>query len=541
MDPSLSEFLGEAEDLTEMLHADLQLLRTGRDDGRVRRELVARIFRHVHTLKGSSTAFELPEITKVTHEFESLLDDLRSGRMTLNETILDTFDEAINVISQSLRSIAAGQRGQLPKSLIARLRDLVGGEFRDAIGTKMSESVIAAMPNDITDALRLQEKHQLIEAVEEGSNVFVVEADFDIATFDTEFKELSDALSSRGEIVSTQPGAASSADDKICFRVVYATQESAPQIRERLARIGKFELKEFNGESNGEADPSANDTSNSDVNDRSAQMSIAPLTSQLRIERVAFDEIIATIQRLFSDTMKALERSLPAQGDAAEVRAEIGEIRHGFQVLETRLTDMCMAPLSQFFERAIRAGSVAAREAGKVVDFESSGGENRVDRALSESIASSLLHILRNAVDHGIESSEERMSSGKNPRGLITIEALVDAESIRIKVTDDGLGIDCSRVVHAARNYGFIDQHSEISDDESLRLIFRPGLSTADMVSEVSGRGVGLDIVERALADVGGQVLVRSKSRVGTTFELIIPNMRLGVPVDARPSEGHSK
>jgi chemotaxis protein histidine kinase CheA len=174
-------------------------------------------------------------------------------------------------------------------------------------------------------------------------------------------------------------------------------------------------------------------------------------------------------------------------------------------------------------ERAARAGRIAARGMGKEMEFEIRGGHVRLDKALADTIADPLLHILRNAVDHGIEQRAERARIGKRPRGHVRLEARAEGNRVMLRVTDDGRGIDPLRITRAAAAQGIIEAGRLLTKEQSLRLIFRPGFSTAASISSVSGRGVGLDVVERAVEQTGGELRVTSEAGKETTFEIMLP------------------
>jgi two-component system chemotaxis sensor kinase CheA len=198
-------------------------------------------------------------------------------------------------------------------------------------------------------------------------------------------------------------------------------------------------------------------------------------------------------------------------------------VRRRFFELEERLIGLRMVTLRASLLRAARAGRAAARAAGKRVEFEVAGGDARLDRSLAESVADPLLHLVRNAVDHGVETESERLAAGKAPEGRVRVEADSEGGLVVLRVSDDGRGVDVEAVGRAAAAAGLKTPGAALTEAHALRLIFRPGFSTAAEASLVSGRGVGLDVVERAVEDAGGEVRVRSQRGRGTTFELRLP------------------
>ncbi len=217
-----------------------------------------------------------------------------------------------------------------------------------------------------------------------------------------------------------------------------------------------------------------------------------------------------------------------AERTELEIRAP--RIRRRFFKLEERLIELRMVPVRATLERATRVGQSVARAAGKEIDFEIEGGEVRLDKSLADAVADPLLHLLRNAVDHGVEPPGERRAAGKPERGRVRIEAAAEGSRVTLRVVDDGRGIDPERVERAALERGLLAPGAHLTEPQSLRLIFRPGFTTAGELSAMSGRGVGLDVVERVIEQAGGELRVRSRPGVGTTFEMRLPTTLALIP-----------
>jgi two-component system chemotaxis sensor kinase CheA len=523
--PILREFLAETEDLLEILFGDLQALRVRRGEGRARRELVGRIFRHVHTIKGSSATIELETVTKLAHEFESLLDGVRMGRVPVDDAVLDGFDAATGAISQSLKSVAHDETQPETQALIERLRQLAsqGSDERAAPALQVT---LAALPDEIARSLSRHEAHRLRETLEEGAHLFIVNVNFDLATFDERFRDLSVALAEDGEIISTLPGTGCESPDQISFRIVYATKDNREDLTARASRFGELSLTQLTPAKVRDSSKESQGAGG-EVSSESAQTtSISSLTTHVRVELSKLDSIIAGAHEVLVETTGALTlfQTLNLQPSERALMSEhAARIRGRFVELEEQLIGLRMVSVAQMLERAARAGRIAARATGKEVDFETRGGEVKLDKALADAIADPLLHILRNAVDHGIESPSERKKIGKRVRGLIRLEASAEGNRVVLHVVDDGRGIDPLRITRAAAAQGIIEAGRLLTKQQALRLIFRPGFSTAISISNISGRGVGLDVVERAVEQVGGELRVTSEQSAGTTFEVILP------------------
>jgi two-component system chemotaxis sensor kinase CheA len=539
-DQILREFLSETEDLLEVLFGDLQALRVRHSEGRARRELVGRIFRHVHTIKGSSATIELNAMARIAHEFETLLDGVRLGRVPIDETVLDAFDDAANLLAHSLDKIAHGESQPETQALVERLRQLARQES-DQKKSPAVRRILARLPEEIARSLSEHEAHRLQESIEEGARLIVVVVNFELATFDERFRSLSDTLAEDGEIISTLPGLETASPDQISFRIVYTTKASREELAARIAAFGQSTLTEL---TTTQPDETASDKR---AVDEASTASLLPgtgaaLSSRVRVELRELDEIISATHQLLVETTTAFNlATLLSQQDTE--RGELDEravvVRRSLIELEQRLINLRMIPVERMLERAARAGRIAARLTGKDVDFETHGGDVRLDKSLAEAMADPLLHILRNAVDHGIEALNERTAAGKTARGRVRLEAAREGSRIVLRIADDGRGIDALRVGRAAAGQGIIEAGRLLTKEQALRLIFRPGFSTAQSVSSVSGRGVGLDVVERAIELVGGELRVASEQGAGTSFEMILPTTLALVPAVIINSAGY--
>src|SRR2546423_1721814 len=538
-DRLLSEFLADAEYLIEELYGDVAALRARRGEGRARRALVGRIFRRVHTIKGSASAAGLEAGAGLAHEFESLLDAVRAGRAVVDDEVLAAFDEAVGGVASTLSAVTRGGRGDAPRELVARLRRL-SADARAAPAADESDYE-RLLPAEVALALSAHERQRLREAVSEGARAYVVKADFRLATFDEQYRRLSDALGEVGEVVSTQPFVEPGAPERVGFRIVYASDEARAEVLPRVAPLGAW-LSEDEGP------PAARRGDARDAGEATARQSGVAASKLVRVSLDELDDLISAAHGLFADTLGALDLAL-ADPNAGEGRAELetraelemraAHIRRGFSELEERLIALRMVPLRATLARAARAGESVARAAGKSVEFESAGGDVRLDRSLADRVAEPLLHLIRNAVDHGIEDAEERRAAGKTERGRVRGEALAEEGRVVLRVSDDGRGVDAEGVARAAAERGLVAPGTRIREGQALRLIFRPGFSTSARATLVSGRGVGLDVVERAGEEAGGGGRGRSERGRGPVFEMRLPTTLAPLPAHVLRCGGH--
>lgn len=512
MDDIQTQFVADAQEIVEKLYHDLEQLRVARLHGPHRRELAARLFRRVHTLKGSAGTLGLKSVSQIAHQFEGVLDGVRLGRLEITDEVLDAFEDAVDAIGHALQLALSGEHQSGSRSVTQNLNAIAAKSLQQ--GT-IATSLRSALPPEIAHSLSEYDVQHAREAIREGAKLFIVSAGFAIETFDEKFRELSRLLGQSGEIIATVPGE-SAVPDEITFRLLYAAELVANETMRQATTLGRIEASELTIEP---ANVSSTQTAAPSPSLRRSTRDNA--TASVRIELGRLDELISDASELFRET----NRSLATLEAAPQDERETGRVRlqRRFVELEERLIKLRLVPCAEILERAAtRAGRIAARQLGKQVEFEIAGSEVGIDKALADTIAEPLLHLVRNAVTHGLESPEERTAAGKTSTGRVKLAAFSEGSRIHIAVNDDGRGIDLDRIVEAARKHG-IPNGAGLTMDQCLRLIFRPGFSTAADVSELSGRGIGLDVVDRAMEQAGGEVRVATEPGVGTTFVMILP------------------
>jgi len=517
VDQTQREFLVELEDLVEQIFADLDELRSTRTEGQARRELIDRVFRHVHSVKGSAGSSGLEVVSHIAHEFENLLAEIRAGRVLVADEVLDTCESATEALSESLTLARSGAVQPNRRALFDRLQaaalDRVPARDRAD-----SDAILKNIPFEIWESLNESEKNKLVSTAAEGHPLFVVGTCFDIGDFDAEFFRLKEKLAGLGEVISTSPAVDPDRPDKINFRILYATNSDLETIQTAVDDFPEVVFEEIVGADNGA--PASEDI----FPGSHAPADVPRLSNFVRTDLDRLDRLISSTHALLratSTTLNLAMSQLPVPSE--ELHNLNRHIRSSFIGLEDELINLRLASLEPTLQRAARAGRAAARSEAKQINFEVSGAEIRLDRLLIEAIADPLIHLVRNAVDHGIETSEERTRAGKPAVGTVKIEAVSEGSQSRLRVADDGRGVDPGFITEAARRLGLFKSDAQLDMEQSLRLIFRPGFTTLASVSDISGRGVGLDVVETAVEQVGGELRVSSKPGHGTTFEIRLP------------------
>jgi two-component system chemotaxis sensor kinase CheA len=515
VDQNRGEFLIEIEELIEKVFADLDQLRENSANQNRCRQSIDQLFRHVHSVKGLAAAIGLETVSHIAHELETLLDAVRLGRVAVDERVLQISENAVDALAESLGLAASGIVEPSRRALFDQLQTAA----RPAESSGDADALLESIPSEIWQSLSEDEKQRLASVAREGTPLFVAVASFDITSFDEQFFRLREALAQIGEVIATSPTVDPEHSDRVNFRILYASSASSPDLQNCVAacagEITKVERGDASESVTGKQQTAAN------------TVAASALANFVRTDLAKLDHLISSTHELFRATSNALgmaaTQKQPSKNTREQLQSLDETIRRSFRELENELINLRMVSLGPTLQRAMRTGRAAARATGKEIDFEVAGKDLRVDKVLADALADPLIHLIRNAVDHGIESADERLRLGKERRGKIRIEAISEGAQSRVRVSDDGRGIDPTVISAAAARLGIVTEPSELDFERSVRLIFRAGFSTLASATEVSGRGVGLDVVETAVEQVGGELRVSSTPGAGTTFEIRLP------------------
>jgi two-component system chemotaxis sensor kinase CheA len=529
----LSEYLSESEELLDLLLADLDSLSSR--GGNI--NLINRVFRTIHSLKGLVGMMGLAEVQSLTHEFEDILDDLRLGQLALNEGTTAALQEAGAGVAALVGGAA---RGSASDEDFERLRQLLTAIALKARPRQRKNGIDALAFSERERAILTDyERHRMSENLIAGRSFFAITVQFEVDRLEAQYRGLTAKLADRGEVITTLPEKAAGART-VGFKLVFATKLRDSDVKAiaepfggRLSRLDRSPWRRAGDalkvvgrkkEKRGEIE------SLSTLPPEFAQESLQPLTPSVRVELSQIDELSGIAHELSIQMEKLTsmaDRFLNASGLGARERFDLRfstrRVERDFLELEERLVELRMISVGQTFTRAARLAGRLARQLGKSVSVEVAGRDTHLDKVIVDRLADSIYHVLRNAIDHGIELPEERRLAGKSARGKIGIVASLEGTRAKVSVSDDGRGVDPSEVRRRALKAGLITPSDLLTDEEALRLILRPGFSTADQVSAVSGRGVGLDAVERNIHELGGEIDIVSVKGEGTRFEFLLP------------------
>nr|WP_245364040.1 chemotaxis protein CheA [Cohnella thailandensis] len=541
----MSEYLGLfLDELDEQLQIlDERLLELERDSAQP--HTIGTIFRAAHTLKGSSAAMGLIRIKELTHQMENIFDLMRSDRLCVSQALMNVLFDCVDEIKAMKGDIQEG-RGENERDigeLLGRLTPFSLGEGADgrpAVSDAKKEGGGAAGPGIAIDGFHSK---AILHAWENGFRALRIRAHFmpDETFAYARALVVNNLMQELGEVIASYPTPeelAESDSRHAYVEFLLLTSEEERTIGQRLSQVsqmGEFnvtavERAELAAEEE-ERKQSASEASAPGGSGASAEARSARGGQTVRVDVERLEKLLNLVGELLIDNTRLHEvrKRLNEQfGEQPDIN-ELGDIAHQIDKVIGELQDGMMKtrmlPIEQLFNRFPRMMRDVAQQVGKEFDFVMEGKETELDRTLIEEIGDPIIHILRNCADHAIELPEERLLLGKPRQGKIVLKAAHQDNHIVITISDDGKGIDPAKIKAACVGKGVITQAEadKLSDHEAVQLIFRSGVSTARQVTDLSGRGVGMDIVRAHIERLNGLVDIDTKVGRGTTFTIKLP------------------
>ena len=537
------EFVSEAEEILEAMRAGVSDLgdRCGANHGSDP-ELVNRLFRSAHSLKALAGMFRFDPIQDLAHRLEDVLDGLRLDRVALDASLCSLLEEAVATFAALLERVGdadALASFEAPVSqLTQRIAELIAAP-------RKKDDVLARLDVDpsLLRALTEYEEHRLRENVRRGRHIALVDATFEILAFEEGLSELTAAIREHGELLSTLPAPGEAPESQINFSLLVASDLPAQELGAALdfpkasvraaltadraasapASAAQSAVDEPAREGAAPPEPSA-------LLDHAGELeSLRSISDTVRVDIRKLDELMNLVGELVIQrgALGELTARLCESAATARLGGELAKVHKALERklrdLQSAVLDVRMVPLRQVFEKVARVIRRMRRELGRDVRLELRGADTELDKLIVEALVDPLMHVVRNALDHAIEPPEERRAAGKDPEGCLAIDALQRGNHVVIAVRDDGRGIDTRALRAHAEERGLVQPGEVLSERETLELIFAPGLSTRDSVTETSGRGVGMDVVRSNLAALGGVVDVESTPGRGTAITMTLP------------------
>ncbi|HEY3368522.1 MAG TPA: chemotaxis protein CheA [Symbiobacteriaceae bacterium] len=557
-------FLDEAEEQLQTMEAGiLKLEKAGEDP-----EYLNDIFRAAHTLKGSSATLGHKKMAEVTHSMENILDKLRKGKLTITRDVVDTLFACLDVLQAFKEEIASGQESAVTTdAIMARLSAIDSGKSAGLEGaaaalpaTNVGDGAVpAGMPE-----LSAEDLERLRSARVRGlAPVWVlmsIQKDAQMPAVRS-FQMLL-ALGDIGEVVRSWPSQQDVEEDKIGedLKVLLLTAQGLPKVRSVVESIPDLKLVQLTAlaeVAQSQAQPQAQALAAAPAaapfvtEAAAASMTADPAaptaalaqdkgaagtggksaSRTVRVDVEVLDNLMSLVGELVIDRTRLLQvlTRMESEREGDELTQVMsGALTHIGRMtsdLQDEIQRARMLPVDNLFRKFPRMVRDIANKAGKEIEFVVLGEETELDRSVIEEIGDPLMHLLRNSVDHGVEPPMERLRVGKPSKGVVTLEAYHEENHIIISVRDDGRGIDPIKVRASAVRKGILSEEAarRMPDPEIINMVWAPGFSTAEKISDISGRGVGLDVVHKNIEKLNGSVEIRTEVGKGTEFRIKLP------------------
>ncbi|GAK09298.1 LOW QUALITY PROTEIN: signal transduction histidine kinase CheA [Geomicrobium sp. JCM 19038] len=475
---------------------------------------IEEIFRSAHTLKGMAATMEYKTITELTHTMENVLDGLRKEELSLQPAMIDVLFQAADALEEMVRDIERGEENDRDVSTIVLQLE----QMSKHPTSSMESAAVASMEIDYFPF----ERTVIEQAVTTGLNVYEITVTFEASAVLKAVRAFMvvQKLDEYGEMVKSIPSAEDIENDQFdqSITLVYVTDTAAGTLQNEVERISEIERVFIQP-----------------VQLAKTQQKEAR-SSQKEKKQEEKVELTKTV-RINTDRMELLmnlfEEFVIERGQLEQVAHTIDHpdltssdrIKRTSSQLQEVILSMRMMTVERVFNRFPSMIRKLSKELGKDVVIDISGQDTELDRSIIDEIGDPLVHLLRNAIDHGIETPDVRKLVDKPEKGRVTLEAYHRGNHVYIDISDDGAGINRERVMKKAIENNLISESDAASrsDFDLFQLLFAPGFSTAEEVTDVSGRGVGLDVVKQTFEQLGGKIIIQSEEGKGSTFSIQLP------------------
>ncbi|OQX57303.1 MAG: chemotaxis protein CheA [Thermotoga sp. 4484_232] len=530
----LSVFVDESRETLQSLNDNLLKLESSPED----METVNEVFRLLHTLKGMAGTMGFENMMKLCHKMENVLDNVRGGNVKLTESLMDKLFTGVDIVERMVNNIVESGNDVLEDidvDSIVRSFDEIQGTETETESEKTEEKKeekpekMEGIPIEVEEPVR----NVVEKAIGEGFNSYYIKVTL---------KEGTQLKSARmylvfhkieemgGEIVKTVPPVEDIEEEKFDLDVdmiviIKKDKEDLVRAITSISDIDRVIIKDFLPKTPSVKEKPEEVKEEVKIEEKTVEerKTKKKLTQTVRVDIDKLD----TLMNLMGELVIARSRIVDTlkKYNIKEVDESLAQLSRITLDLQNIVMKVRMVPIAFVFNRFPRMVRDLSKKMGKEVNFIIKGEETELDRTFVEEIGEPILHLLRNAIDHGIESKEERIAKGKPPIGTIVLSARHEGNNVVIEVQDDGRGMDRDKIVKRAIEMGLIDElkASTLPDERVFEFLFTPGFSTKEDVSEVSGRGVGMDVVKNVVESLNGSVSIESQKDVGTKVTIRLP------------------
>ncbi|MFC4735625.1 chemotaxis protein CheW [Bacillus daqingensis] len=482
--------------------------------------IIDEVFRSAHTLKGMAATMGFEDLTNLTHHMENVLDGIRNEKIEAGSNVLDIVFDSVDDLEQMVTDVATGGEGRRDVSaIVGRLG-------------RLEQKQPEAVPEFETLTFDEYETAVVEQGREQGFipyQVFISLSENVVLKAARVFMVF-EALEKHGEVIKSIPAAEQLEEEAFDFdfQAVVLSAHTAEEIQSAVLKVSEVASvicaeAEMQKPVIQERVPETEENDSADEERSADPVKQAPAGKTIRVNIDRLDSLMNLFEELVIDRgrLEQIAKDL-GSSDLTETVEHMTRISGDLQSI---ILNMRMVPVEQVFNRFPRMIRGLSKELGKQVELVISGAETELDRTVIDEIGDPLVHLLRNSIDHGIESPSEREAAGKPAAGTVRLHAYHSGNHVFIEVSDDGAGIHKQKVLQKAITGGVVSEEAanQLTDKQIYELLFSSGLSTAEKLSDISGRGVGLDVVKNKIETLGGTVAIDSTLGEGTVFSVQLP------------------
>ncbi len=499
-------------------------------------EIVNEIFRSAHTLKGMAATMGYQDITSLTHKMENVLDMIRDNKLNATTEVIDIIFASVDYLEDMVEDISNGNDGKKDvRQLVERLDRFEKGEAAITLEPEVEKTV-----QDVVEvSVDLDEFQMTIvqQAEEQGILAYqmVVKLSEDSILKGARAYMVFETLEGKGDIIKSIPETEDIEEGNFdsSFELIYLSNEDPEEIKKEILKISEINNVDIQAVSFKSVDDiqeevvQNEDLTESKVEEKVSDTAVAnqqtSTSKTIRVNLERIDDLLNLFEEVVIDQsrLNVLSDGIGNQ----ELTETVEHMNRVSSDMQSLILAMRMVPVEQVFNRFPRMVRGLARDLNKKINLEILGADTELDRTVIDEIGDPLVHLIRNSVDHGIELPEVRKAAGKPEEGNIILRAFHSGNHVFIEIEDDGAGINIEKVRNKAVQNGLLtkSEAAKLSDDEVSQLILESGFSTAEKVSSISGRGVGMDVVKSKIESLGGSISIVSRQGQGSIFSIQLP------------------
>lgn len=546
-------FLDESREHLQSLNDGLLSLENDPEDLSVLNE----IFRNAHTLKGMSATMGYTKTAELTHDMENLLDMLRKEQLKVSSEIIDVIFKCVDALQEMVENIGSGESEDLVdvSDLVRQVNAIAKGESPDAAPAADSPAAAADAPAAGGTGFTLSDTDRTVmkEAKASGLVPYLIHVEIAESCLLKSARSymVMNALDDISDVIKSVPPAEDLEQEKFdhSFDVAIVTDSDAKTVENAVAAISEIskvvvtEITDLDSPAVGGEAPEAapapveeapkaaapekvdhkKDNKHAPAADKKDAKKVHVGGQSVRVDIEKLDTLMNLVGELVTNKVRLEQIGMTHR--LTELTETLEQMDRVTTDLQSVVMKVRMVPVSQVFNRFPRMVRDLAKELNKDINLTIEGEETELDRTVIDEIGDPLMHLLRNSLDHGVEHPDEREAKGKPRTGEVGLIARHEGNNVVILVTDDGSGINADKIRNKAVEKGMIsrDEADALPDADAVRLIFLPGFSTAEVITDVSGRGVGMDVVRSKIESLGGHVDVETKIDEGSVFKIKLP------------------